>query len=359
MPEVKMLDLAAQYAALKPEIDAAMQRVLADGRYILGKDVLAFEREMATDAGKRHAIGVSSGTDALTAALWAVGVGHGDEVITTAFSFFATAGCIARLGATPVFADIEAGTFNLDPHSALARVTARTKAIVPVHLFGRPATRLEVGLPIVEDAAQAVGSSGLGDLAAISFFPSKNLGAAGDAGMVLADDDGIAERVRLYRTHGQVARHVHAVPGANFRLDTLQAAILRVKRPHLAAWTERRRANAETYRTLLEGTPLVLPDDAPGHVWNQFVVRAPRRDELRAFLAGRNVETEIYYPTPLHRQPCFERMESMPEAERAAREVLALPVHPQLVHEHLVYVADSIRAFFRCCLLYTSPSPRD
>jgi dTDP-4-amino-4,6-dideoxygalactose transaminase len=346
MLEVKMVDLAAQYAALKADIDAAMQRVMADGRYILGKDVVAFERELAADHGKQHAIGVSSGTDALTAALWAIGVGPGDEVITTAFSFFATAGCIVRLGATPVFADIDA-SFCLDPASALVRVTSRTKAIVPVHLFGRPATPIIAGVPIVEDGAQAVGSSRLGALVTLSFYPSKNLGAAGDAGMVLADDDAIADRVRLYRTHGQSARNVHAVAGANFRLDTLQAAILRVKRPHLARWTERRRATAARYREMLAKLPLVLPEDVEGHVWNQFAIRTQRRDELRAYLRGRNVETEIYYPVPVHKQPCFGSTIALPEAERATREVLALPVHPQLTDDQIDYVADSVRAFFR------------
>ena len=345
-----MLDLAAQYATLGPEIDAAVQRVLASGRYILGDDVAAFERELAADAKKRYAIGVSSGSDALLAALWAVGVGPGDEVITTALSFFATAGSIARLGATPVFADIDPRTLCLDPASALARVTPRTRAIVPVHLFGRAADVAGLAaarLPIVEDAAQAVGSPALGPLATLSFFPSKNLGAAGDAGMVLADDDAIAERVRKYRTHGSVAKHVHEVIGANLRMDTLQAAILRVKRPHLAAWTARRRANAATYRRLLADTPLALPGDAPDHVWHQFVVRTPRRDDLRAFLRARQIETEVYYPTPLHLQPCFAGTPgSLPEAERAAREVLALPVHPTLDDDQLAHVASSIRAFF-------------
>lgn len=347
---VPFLDLAAQYEALRAELDAAVQRVLASGHYISGEDVAAFEAEMASDTGLRHAIGVSSGTEALLAALWALGVGPGDEVVTTAFSFFATAGAIARTGATPVFADID-DTFDLDPASALARVTARTRAIVPVHLFGRPAevaTLAAANVPIVEDAAQAVGAPiGAGSLATLSFFPSKNLGAAGDAGMVLTNDAALAERVRLYRVHGARAKHEHVAIGTNARMDTLQAAILRVKRPHLAAWNARRRANALGYRTLLAGTPLVLPDDAPGHVWHQFVVRTPRRDELRAFLRDRRIETEIYYPTPLHRQPAFALDVSLPAAERAAREVLALPVHPTLSQPQLEWVAQSIRDYFK------------
>ena len=352
--KVPLLDLRAQYAAIGPEIEAAVHRVLASGHYIMGEDVAALERELAADHRIAHAIGVSSGTDALLAALWALGVGPGDEVITTALSFFATAGTIARLGATPVFADIDPATFNLDPQSALARVTPRTKAIVPVHLFGRLAELAPLaasGIPLVEDAAQAVGAPGLGvhgKLVTLSFFPSKNLGAAGDAGMVLANDDALADRVRLYRTHGSRPKYVHHVVGANLRIDTLQAAILRVKRPHLARWNAQRRANALRYHALLAGTPLVLPADAPGHVWHHFVVRAPKRDELRAFLAAREIETEVYYPSPLHLQPCFpgHREGDLPESERATREVLALPVHPDLDDAQLAHVAASVRAFY-------------
>ncbi len=346
--KVPLVDLAAQYRALADELDAAVHRVLASGHYILGEDVAAFEAEMAGDSGHAHAIGVSSGSDALLAALWALDVGPGDEVITSAFSFFATAGAIARLGATPVFADIDA-SFNLAPASALARVTPKTKAIVPVHLFGRLADTAPLaaaGLPIVEDAAQAVGAPHLGPIATLSFFPSKNLGAAGDAGMVLCNDAQLADEIRLYRNHGARPKYLHHLVGANLRLDTLQAAILRVKRPHLAAWTAARRANAARYRELLAGTPLVLPDDAPGHVWHHYVVRAPHRDELRDFLRAREIETEVYYPRPLHEQPCFATGDALPEAERAAAEVLALPVHAELVDVQLEYVADAIRAFY-------------
>jgi dTDP-4-amino-4,6-dideoxygalactose transaminase len=351
--KVPLLDLPAQYAAIGPDLDAAVRRVLASGHFIMGEDVAAFESEMASDAGLPHAIAVSSGTDALLAALWALGIGPGDEVVTTAMSFFATAGCVARLGATPVFADIDPRTFNLDPASALSRVTARTKAIIPVHLFGRladVAALAGANVPIVEDAAQAVGAPGLGvgKLVTLSFFPSKNLGAAGDAGMVLSSDDALADRVRLYRLHGARPKYVHHVVGANLRMDTLQAAILRVKRPYLAGWHAKRRHNALAYRQLLAGTPLVLPDDVPGHVWHHFVVRAPRRDELQAFLREREIQTEVYYPTPLHLQPCFPggKPGDLPEAERAAREVLALPVHPDLDDAQLDYVAASVRAFY-------------
>ncbi|MDQ3336727.1 MAG: DegT/DnrJ/EryC1/StrS family aminotransferase [Myxococcota bacterium] len=350
---VPLLDLPRQYVAIGKDIEAAVQRVLASGYYIMGEDVTALERELAADVGLAHAVGVSSGTDALLAALWALDVGPGDEVVTTAMSFFATAGCVARLGATPVFADIDPQTFNLDPTSALARVTPRTKAILPVHLFGRMADVAPLAaanVPILEDAAQAVGVPGLGhgnNLVALSFFPSKNLGAAGDAGMVLGSDGALLDRVRLYRTHGARPKYEHHVVGANLRMDTLQAAILRVKRPHLATWNAQRRANALSYHALLADSPLVLPDDVPGHAWHHFVVRAPRRDELRAFLREREIETEVYYPRPLHLQPCFGgKPGALPESERAANEVLALPIHPDLADDQLAFVAESIRAFY-------------
>jgi len=339
---IRLADPAAEYAALAPEIDAAVHRVLASGHYILGEDVAAFEAEMAERHA--HAVGLSSGSDALLAGLWALGIEPGDEVITTALSFFATAGAIARLGATPVFADIDPLTFNLDPRAL--PITSRTRAIVPVHLFGRIADPIATDLPILEDAAQAVGSPGLGATCALSFFPSKNLGAAGDAGMILTDDSALADRIRLYRAQGARPKYEHHVVGANARMDTLQAAILRVKRPHLAAWTARRRRNAEHYRELLAAAPLILPTDAPGHVWHQFVVRAPRRDELRAHLRELAIETEVYYPKPLHLQTPFAPGSSLPHAERACGEVLALPIHPHLTDDELAQVAAAIAQFY-------------
>jgi dTDP-4-amino-4,6-dideoxygalactose transaminase len=304
--------------------------------------------------GLPHAVGVSSGTDALLAGLWALGIGPGDEVITTALSFFATAGAIARLGAKPVFADIEPDSLNLDADSALDRVTARTRAIIPVHLFGRPANIIALqqsNLPIVEDAAQALGCPNLGKhsrLITLSFFPSKNLGAAGDAGMVLTGDAELADRVRLLRAHGSRPKYVHHVVGGNFRLDTIQAAILRAKRPHLSKWNARRHANAVFYRRRLAKTPLTLPEDVAGHAWHHFVVRAPRRDELRAHLAAREVDSEVYYPRPLHLQPCFSgnKEGDLPQAERACREVLALPVHPDLSDAQLEFVATTVEEFY-------------
>lgn len=320
----------------------------------MGEDVQAFEREVAVEHSITHALAVSSGTDALLASLWALGVGPGDEVITTAMSFFATAGCVARLGATPVFADIDPRTFNLDAASVLARITPRTKAILPVHLFGQPAAMdalVATGLPIIEDAAQAYGVTGMGvrsSFVTLSFFPSKNLGAAGDAGMILSNNDELADRARLYRTHGSRPKYVHHVVGANLRMDTLQAAILRVKRPYVAAWNAKRRQNAARYRELLDGAPLELPPNADNHVWHHFVVRAPKRDALREHLRGLEIETEVYYPLPLHLQPCFPggKEGDLPEAERASREVLAIPVHADLSDDQLSFVAESIKAFY-------------
>jgi dTDP-4-amino-4,6-dideoxygalactose transaminase len=356
--KVPLLDLRAQYATIATGVEAAVKRVLESGHYILGEDVAAFERELAAATERAHAIAVSSGTDALLLALMALGVGAGDEVVTTPLSFFATAGAIARLGARPVFADIEPRSFNVDASAVLARVTDRTKAILPVHLFGR-ACDLEplrrTGVPIIEDAAQAIGLTTLGRgtlCATLSFFPSKNLGAAGDAGAVVCDDAQFADRLRLMRAHGSRPKYVHQVIGGNFRIDTLQAAILRAKLPHLRAWNSARRKNAERYLTLLKGTPLVLPEPVAQHVWHHFVVRVPdgKRDALRAHLATREIETEVYYPTPLHLQPCFAALDyspgDLPRAERACAEVLALPVHPDLSEAQQEHVAASVREFF-------------
>jgi dTDP-4-amino-4,6-dideoxygalactose transaminase len=353
--KVSMLDLRAQYRSVGAAVEAAVRRVLESGAYILGEDVAAFEREIAERMGVAHAIGVSSGSDALLAALMALGVCPGDEVITTTMSFFATAGAIARVGATPVFADIDPQTYNLDPHDALRRVTSRTKAFIPVHLFGRVADLdplRSTGLPIVEDAAQALDATGVGQLgvaATLSFFPSKNLGAAGDAGMIVTQDATLADKFRLLRAHGSRPKYHHAVIGGNFRIDTLQAAILRAKLPFLNDWNARRRANADRYRQLLAATPLTLPEDAPGHVWHHFVVRAPRRDELRKHLADRGIETEVYYPVPLHAQACFAHLPPAhhPHADAFASEALALPVHPDLTTDQLEFTAATIQEFYR------------
>ncbi len=349
---VRMADLAAQHAPLLPELRAAFERVVRSGRFILGEEVALLETELAARIGVRHAIGVSSGTDALLAALMALGVGPGDEVVTTPLSFFATAGAIARLGATPVFADVEDESMNLDPAATRAAITPRTKAILPVHLFGRPVSlelfdvAASAGIPVVEDAAQALGSTtsrgpvgSLGALACFSFFPTKNLGALGDGGLITTNDHQLAERVRLLRVQGARPKYHHIVLGGNFRLDELQAAFLRVKLPHLERWTAERREAARVYEEVVRsaggryvGFEVRTPGLIDGHVYHQYVVRSPERDALRATLAERGIETEIYYPAPLHRMPCFAALGlgegSFPVAERGCREGLALPVVP-------------------------------
>ncbi len=353
--KVPLVNLSADHAALRPEIDAAIARVIDRGAFILGPEVEAFERALAPVAGGAHAIGVSSGTDALLVSLMALGIGAGDEVVTTPLSFFATAGVIARLGARPVLADIDPGSFNLDPAAAVAACTARTRAIIPVNLYGRPAALPATEVPIVEDGAQSIGAAPVrGALLALSFFPTKNLGALGDGGAVITDDTDLAERVRRLRVHGSKPKYYHAMIGGNFRLDALQAAVLAVKLPHLSAWTAARRQNADRYRQLFSGArvpaELALPDDTPDHIYNQFVIRAPRRDELRAHLREHGVATEVYYPVPFHLQDCFAdlgyRAGAFPAAERAAAEVLALPIYPSLTEAQQAHVVNAIAGFY-------------
>lgn len=354
--KVPLADLAFENAVLRAELDAAIARVIDSSHFIGGPELEAFERELAPMGGAAHAIGVSSGTDALLVSLMALGVGAGDEVVTTPFSFFATAGVIARLGARPVFSDIDPETFNLHPEAAAFACGPRTRAVVPVNLYGRPAELPAVDIPIIEDAAQSLGARPpVGLAAAVSFFPTKNLGAMGDAGAVLTNDPQLAERVRLLRSHGAKPKYFHALVGGNFRLDALQAAILRVKLPHLAAWTHARRANAARYRELFAAAAvpaeLRVPTDTPDHIYNQFVIRAPRRDALRAELQAAGVATEIYYPVPFHLQECFVdlgyRAGAFPHAERAAAEVVALPVHPTVTAAQQAYVVDAIAGFYR------------
>jgi dTDP-4-amino-4,6-dideoxygalactose transaminase len=352
---VPLLDLGAQNGPLREQLVAAATRVIDEGTFIMGRDVTALEGDLAALLGVRHVVGVSSGTDALLVALMALGVGPGDEVVTTPFSFYATVGCIVRLNARPVFADIEPGSFNLDPDAAAAACTPRTRALIPVDLFGRPATRPRVDVPVIEDAAQALGAAQLDALCAcFSFFPSKNLGGFGDGGALSTNDDAFADRVRLLRTHGSRPKYVHHAVGGNFRLDTLQAALLRVKLPHVNRWSERRRANADRYRRLFAEArlpaELLLPADGPGHIYNQFVIRAPRRDALRAHLTAQGIGNEVYYPLPFHLQPCFEplgyREGAFPHAEAAAREALALPIYPELTEAQQARVVSQIAAFY-------------
>jgi dTDP-4-amino-4,6-dideoxygalactose transaminase len=363
---VPLLDLTLQYASIRAEVNAAVQRVLESQLFILGPEVDALETEIASYSGAAHGVGVSSGTDALLVALMALEIGPGDEVITTPYSFFATAGVIARLGATPVFADIDPASFNIDPDAVEARITARTKAVMPVHLYGRMCDMqrlIEItsprGIPIVEDAAQAIGATdldgrlagSLGLVGCFSFFPSKNLGGAGDGGMCVTNDAGLAERITVLRMHGSKPKYYHHVVGGNFRLDAIQAAVLRVKLRYLASWTQARRKNADLYRRFFQEAGLSesisLPEDTPGHIYNQFVIRVPERDRLRQHLADRGIGTEVYYPVPLHLQECFRGLGhsagDFPASERAAEETLALPIFPELLSEQIEYVVDAIR----------------
>lgn len=366
---IPLLNLKPQYAAIRDEVRAAIDRVLESQQFVLGPEVDAFEREVGEYIGARHAVGVSSGTDALLIALMSLGVGPGDEVITSPFSFFATAGVIARLGARPVFADIDPCTFNLDARAALDRVTGATRAIMPVHLFGRCAdvellnrAAADHGFAVIEDAAQAIGaedSSGrragtLGAIGCFSFFPTKNLGAFGEGGLLATADTGVDEQLRILRVHGMEPKYSHRVVGGNFRLDALQAAVLRVKLRHLPVWTEGRRRNADIYRARIREAGLddrlSMPEDTTSHVYNQFVIRASRRDELREHLARRGVGTEVYYPIPLHLQECFRSLGyapgDFPAAEVAAREVLALPIYPELDEAQIATVVSAIAEFY-------------
>ena len=383
MMRVPLLDLKAQYATIRIEVREAVDRVLESQRFIMGPEVDELERAMARYVGAEHAIGVSSGTDALLAALMALGVGSGDRVMTTTYSFFATAGVIARLDAVPVLVDIDPVAYNISPESlekawaTLDRTAQQqVRAIVPVHLFGQCADMApildfarHVGVPVIEDAAQAIGcayapgraAGTMGLMGSFSFYPSKNLGAIGDAGMIVTNDDGVADHLRLLRNHGARPRYSHKVVGGNFRLDAIQAAVLNVKLKHLEQWTAARRERAARYRELFEQSGLVssgavvLPEVArqgPGlvtHVYNQFVIRVPRRDALREFLTEEGVGTEVYYPVPFHLQECFQglgyREGDFPEAERAARETLALPVYPELTPEQQDYVVQQIASF--------------
>ena len=362
---VPLLDLRAQYATIKPEMDAAVHAVLDSARFIQGPEVTGLEAEVAAYSRAAHGVGVASGTDALLLALKALGVGPGDEVVTTAYSFFASASTIALLGAKPVFCDIEPDTYNLDPAQLEARLTARTKAVVPVHLFGQcadmPAIRALCdprGIPVLEDAAQAIGSEWqgrrageMGVAACFSFFPSKNLGGIGDGGMVVGQDEALLDRVRLLREHGARPKYHHHVLGQNSRLDALQAAVLRVKLRHLEEWHAARQRNAALYRELLADTRVGLPLEKgeARHIYNQFVIRTPQRDALKQHLTGAGIGTEVYYPRPLHLQECFadlgHREGDFPLAEGAAAETLALPIYPELTGEQVAYVASKIHAF--------------
>jgi dTDP-4-amino-4,6-dideoxygalactose transaminase len=371
---VPLLDLTAQYRPLREEILQAITRVCDSQRFILGPEVEALERELAQMIGVDHAIAMSSGTDALLVALMALGIGPGAEVITPTYSFFATAGCVVRLGATPVFVDVDPVTFNVDSSAVRRAMSPRTKAILPVHLFGLVAdmdallqVARDAGVPVIEDAAQAIGALSRGRQAGtmglagcFSFFPSKNLGAFGDGGLVTTSDASFAHELRLLRNHGAEPKYFHAKIGGNFRLDALQAAVLRVKAPHLAAWTDARRRNADRYRTMFHdarldsaiGGVVRLPVEPAGHrhIYNQFVIRAPRRDALKSHLETRRVGTEVYYPVPFHRQECFAGVptaaNTYPISDDAAASSLALPIFGELTSGQQRHVVDSIAEFY-------------
>jgi dTDP-4-amino-4,6-dideoxygalactose transaminase len=367
--KVPLLDLHAQYLPLREEILAAIERVCDSQRFIMGPEITALEDEMARMLGVRHAIAVSSGTDSLLLALMALDIKPGDEVVTSTYSFFATAGAVARLGARPVLVDIDDTTFNIDPALVEAAITPRTKAMIPVHLFGLGADMdplLDIAsrrnIPVVEDAAQAIGATyksrplgGLGAFGCFSFFPSKNLGAFGDAGLLTTNDNALDKRARLMRTHGMEPKYYHHLVGANFRMDALQAAVLRVKAPHLPAWTAGRRANAQRYRALFTDAGLqdrvALPLEPADrlHIFNQFVIRAADREGLKQHLGERGIGTEIYYPVPFHLQPCFSylghRRGDFPRAERAAADSLALPIYGELTTAQQEAVVGAIGDF--------------
>ena len=379
---VPLLDLPKAHEPLSEELREVFDRVLESGRFIFGPEVEAFEAECASYLGIGHAIAVSSGTDALLAALMALGIGPGDEVVCPTFSFFATAGCIARLGAEPVFADIDESSFNSRREDFEPLVGDRTRALMIVHLYGRCADTDPLlalararGVPVIEDAAQALGATyegraagTMGDVGCFSFFPTKNLGALGDGGLVVTHDEALAERLRATRNHGEATKYHHSFVGGNFRMDALQAALLRVKLPHLDGYNEARRRNAQRYEELFAATGLaalvdqtadpapsilLTPTSWPGHIFHQYVIQVSgdgQRDGLRTYLAATGVQTEVYYPQPLHRQDCFAELPRprpvLPVAERLAEQVLALPVHPELDDEQIRYVVDSIAAFF-------------
>ncbi|MDB4793525.1 DegT/DnrJ/EryC1/StrS family aminotransferase [Methylacidiphilales bacterium] len=388
---VNLLDIKAQNAALEPELQEAFMRVLRSGHFILGPEVERFERSLEAFTGAKHALGVSSGTDAILVALMALGIGPGDEVLCPSFTFFATAGCISRVGAKPVFVDSCPVCFNLDVRDAARRITPRTKAILPVHLFGQAAEMNGIldlarkhNLRVIEDTAQAMGATyrgkqagTLGDFGTISFYPTKNLGALGDAGAVLTNNTALFERARILRMHGMEPKYYHQFVGGNFRLDGIQAAMLSVKLPHFNGYTEARRRNASLYTEQLAKLPgvrvakgedcgcassasveeaarIVLPIAYPhnGHIWNQYTLRvigAGRRDALRAHLSSRGVGSEIYYPLPLHEQACFAELgykaTDIPWAHRLAGEVISLPIYPELPADHIEQVCAVIAEF--------------
>ena len=368
---VPLLDITEQNRSLRPEIEAALGRVLDTNAFILGSEVKALEEDLAAYCGTKYAIGCASGSDALLLALMALDVKPGDEVITTPYSFFATVSAITRLGAIPVFVDIDPQTYNLDIGQIESKITERTKAIQPVHLYGQCADMSALrevskshGIPLAEDAAQAIGAEengnragAMSEIGCFSFYPSKNLGGMGDGGFMTTDDDELAENLFALRVHGSKERYYHKWVGLNSRLDGFQGAVLRVKLPHLDSWSDKRKANADRYSQLFTDAGLTewvgLPFERENvrHIYNQYVVRVPRkRDELKAFMSEKGIGTDIYYPVPLHLQECFEyvgyKLGDFPGSEKASRETLALPIFPELKAEQQDYVVETIAQFF-------------
>ncbi len=367
---VPLLDLKAQYSTIRDEVRQAVDRVLESQHFILGPEVEALEQEIAAYCKCKYAVGVSSGTDAILLALMALGIGPGDEVIMPPYTFFATAGCVARVGARPVFVDIDPSTYNIDPDRIEAAITERTQAIMPVHLFGQMAEMTPIlalaeryHLYVIEDAAQAIGSEytgqragSMGQIGSFSFFPSKNLGGIGDGGMVTTNDPALAERMKLLRAHGAQPKYYHKLIGGNFRLDAIQAAVLRVKLKYLDDWTTARQRNAAIYRKLFAEAgiqDIVLPFEAPNrrHIYNQFVIRTHKRDALMQYLKEQGIGSEVYYPLPMHLQECFAYLEheagEFPASEAAAQESLAVPIYPELEHVLQMRVLDVITQFYQ------------
>jgi dTDP-4-amino-4,6-dideoxygalactose transaminase len=364
--KLHMVDVVGQYQKIKPEVDAAVQRIIESGQFILGKEVGEFECQVAGYLGAKYAVGCASGTDALQIAMMALGIGPGDEVITTPFTFVATTETIVLLGATPVYVDIDPKTYNIDPSRIESAITSNTKAIIPVHLYGQAADMdplMEVArrhdLKVIEDSAQALGASykgrkvcTFGDVSCISFFPSKNLGAFGDAGMVVCNDQELYEKLHMITVHGSKVKYHHEILGVNSRLDTLQAAILSVKLRHLENWNAARRKFASRYDVLLGEAPVTVPHVSPvgTHIFHQYTIRAPKRDGLAAHLKEKGIPHAIYYPIPLHLQKAFmiagNRKGDFPITERACDEVLSLPMHTELNEEQQGYIAETIRGFY-------------
>ena len=366
--KVPLLDLKIQYGAIRQEVEAALKKVIENQDFILGEEARILEKEIAEYCGSKFAVGVASGTDALILSLKALGIGPDDEVITTPFTFFATAESISIVGAKPVFVDIEPRTYNIDPALIEKKITKKTKAIMPVHLYGQCADMDPImdaakrhGLKVIEDNAQAIGaaykgrkSGSIGDIGALSFFPSKNLGAFGDGGMIVTNNAKLADRIKTLRVHGSAVRYIHSEIGMNSRLDNLQAAVLRIKLKYLDGWLEARRKTAEFYKEKLKGLPVITPH-VPGnnvHTYHQYTLRTKKgRERLMKFLLGSGIETRTYYPIPLHLQDCYKGLKheegDMEESENAADEVFSIPIFPEMTQVQKEHVVDTITGFFK------------